>query len=138
MDDYSDIIDLPHYQSKTRRHMTLAERAAQFSAFAALTGFDEEIDETARLTDAREAMSEDDLAALDAALQKLLSAGPAHPTVTVTYFQPDTRKSGGRYLRFTGTLRHFDPAEGILHFTDGTGIPVQRVCGIQEEEQHDL
>ena len=63
MDDFSDIMNLPHHVSAKHRQMPLADRAAQFSAFAALTGYDEEIDETARLTDTREAMSEDDIPA---------------------------------------------------------------------------
>lgn len=132
MDDYSDIIDLPHPVSKTRRQMPIADRAAQFSAFAALTGFDEDIDETARLTDAREAMAEDDLAELNAALTRLIAAETARPAVTVTYFLPDAHKEGGRYVTYAGIFRHCDPAEGILHFTDGTAIPVSAVCGISD------
>ena len=111
MDDFSAIMNLPHHVSKKRRQMTLEERAVQFSAFAALSGYDEEIDETARLTSPREAMSEDDIAELDASFQQLLDSASKLPTVTVTYFHPDERKEGGRYipiqLRFPFVLRSF-------------------------------
>lgn len=130
MDDFSDIMNLPHHVSVKRRQMIMAERAAQFSAFAALNGYDEEIDETARLTTTREEMSEDDLAELDVAFQKLLDAESNHPTVTVTFFQPDTRKAGGAYLTYTGIFRHCDLAEGILHFMDGNQISIKNVCRI--------
>ena len=77
MDDFSDIMNLPHHVSAKRRQMLLADRAAQFSAFAALTGYDEEINETARLTDTREAMSEDDIAELDASVYAARTATAA-------------------------------------------------------------
>ena len=131
MDDFSDIMNLPHHVSVKRRQMTMAERAAQFSAFAALTGYDEDIDETARLTTTREEMSDDELAELDAAFQKLLDAESHHPTVSVTYFQPDTHKAGGAYLTYTGLFRHCDPAEGILHFMDGTQITIKNISKIE-------
>lgn len=114
--------------------MTLEERAVQFSAFAALSGYDEEIDETARLTSPREAMSEDDIAKLDAAFQRLLDSESEHPTVTVTYFQPDERKEGGRYAVFSGAFRHFDATENKLIFTDGTRIPIQNISAILDED----
>ena len=130
MDDFSAIMNLPHHVSKKRRQMTLEERAAQFSAFAALSGYDEEIDETARLTSPREAMSEDDIAELDAAFQRLIDSESEHPTVTVTFFQPDERKEGGRYMIYTGVFRHFDAAENKLVFTDSTRISVQNISAI--------
>ena len=134
MDDFSDIMNLPHHVSAKRRQIPLANRAAQFSAFAALTGYDEEIDETARLTDTREAMSEDDIAELDAAFQRLLSMESEQPTVTVSYFQPDERKEGGKYVIYTGVFRHFDATENKLIFTDSTRIPVQNISSIINED----
>ena len=131
MDDFSDIMELPHHVSAKRRQMPLADRAAQFSAFAALTGYDEEISETARLTDVRAELSEDALAALDAAFQQMLNAGPAHPAVTLTYFQPDARKEGGRYVRYTGLFRHYDAAEEMLYFLDGTAVPAQSIRSME-------
>lgn len=133
MNDFSAIMNLPHHVSKKRRQMTLEERAAQFSVFAALSGYDEEIDETARLTSPREAMSEDDVAELDVAFQWLLDSESEHPTVTVTYFQPDERKEGGRYITYTGVFRHFDATENKLIFFDGTRIHVHNICDIQKK-----
>lgn len=127
-DDFSDIIHLPHHVSKKRRQMPLSDRAAQFSAFAALTGYDEEIDETARLTDVRTELSEDDIAALDAAFQRLLDAESAQPAVKITFFQPDAHKEGGRYVTYSGVFRHYDAADEMLYFTDGMKIPVQSIC----------
>ena len=130
MDDFSDIMELPHHVSAARRQMPLADRAAQFSAFAALTGYDEDIEETARLTTARAARSEDDLAALDTAFQRLLTAESERPAVTVTYFQPDARKAGGRYVTYTGVFRHYDAEEGRLLFADASVIPAENISEI--------
>ena len=134
MDDFSAIMNMPHHVSKKRRQMTLEERAVQFSAFAALSGYDEEIDETARLTSPREAMSEDDIAELDTAFQRLLDSESEQPTVTISYFQPDERKEGGRYAVFSGVFRHFDATEKKLIFTDGTRIPFQNISAIINED----
>ena len=131
MDDFSDIMNLPHHVSKKRRQMSVEERAVQFAAFAALTGYDEDIDETARLTTAREELTEDDLAALDAAIQRLLDSESEHPTVTVTYFQKDARKEGGAYVIYTGEFRFDDAARKQLCFVDRTEIPVEAVTNIQ-------
>ncbi len=133
-DDFSDILDHPHYVSRTRQRMPQAARAAQFSAFAALTGYDEDIGEAARLTDAREDMSEDELAALDAAFQQLLAHAAGRPCVTLVYFQPDARKEGGCYAVFTGRFRHYDPAARMLFFVGGMQIPADAVCRILPAE----
>ena len=137
MDDFSAIMNMPHHVSRKRRQMTLEERAVQFSAFAALSGYDEEIDETARLTSPMEAMSEDDIAELDMAFQRLLDSESEHPTVTVTYFQPDERKEGGRYAVYSGVFRHFDAAENKLIFFDGTRIHVHNICDIHKKNEKD-
>lgn len=130
MDDFSAIMNMPHHVSKKRRQMTLEERAVQFSAFAALSGYDEEIDETARLTSPREAMSEDDIAELDMAFQRLLDSESEHPTVTVTYFQPDERKEGGRYIVYSGVFRHFEQDSGALFFWGNTKIYMNNISSI--------
>ena len=75
-------------------------------------------------------MAEDDLAALDAALQKLLCAAAEKPLVTVGYFQRDSRKEGGTYRSYSGRFRHYDAGAGRLLFTDGTAIPVQDICAV--------
>ena len=121
MDDYADIRQHSRYRLRVHRPMNETARAAQFAAFAALSGFDETIDETARLTELRENPAEDDLAALDAAFQQLLAADC--PVVTVTYFQPDAHKDGGSFRTHTGQFRRYDAEENTLVFTDGTRIP---------------
>ena len=135
MEDFSDIMALPHHVSKTRRPMPQADRAVQFAAFEALTGYDEDIGETARLTDVRAELSEDDLAALDAAMQQLIAAEGEHPAASVIRFQPDARKDGGRYVTYTGVFRHYDEAENILYFADGTAVPAREICGLTLAEQ---
>ena len=126
---YDDIINLPHYVSSTRPHMTMLDRAAQFSPYAALTGYDEEISETARLTDRRDDLTETQMAMLNeklALLEKLCSQA-AHektdsPLVTITYFMPDTalhygsKKDGGAYLEHTGKVKRVDLANRIMVF----------------------
>lgn len=134
MNRYDDIIDFPHHISKKHRPMSMLNRAAQFSPFAALTGYDERIAETARRTAAREDMCEDDLAALDAAFQRLLTIQAERPLVTVTFFLPDDRKDGGAYVDYTGHFRAFDPAGKMLKFTEGTEIPAMDVCWISLHE----
>jgi len=130
-DNFEDIIHLPHHVSATHPQMTMYERAAQFSPFAALTGYDDEVEETARLTDAFALMTEDQSAVLDEAFQRMLNSD--RPEVRVTYFKPDGRKDGGSYEEFRGTFRFFDVGNSILKFTDGTEINAEMVCGIEFE-----
>ena len=96
---YDDIINLPHHVSQKHAPMARADRAAQFSPFAALTGLDAALRETARLTDQRITLDEYEQAALDETLQAVRDAltKKEHPTVEVCYFVPDTRKAGGAY-----------------------------------------
>lgn len=131
MNNYDDIRNHSRYKLKHHQPMSMWSRAAQFSPFAALTGYDDEIDEAARLTDRREEMTEDELNGLNQAFQKLLERASDRPLVTVTYFQPDERKDGGEYVSYTGRFRFFDETERILHFTDRTEIPVDDVFHIE-------
>ncbi len=126
---YKDIIDLPHYVSDKRPHMSSYDRAAQFSPFAALTGFDDEIDEAARLTDCRPELTEDELNSLDAAVQQISELDK--PLIAVTYFVPDVNKSGGSYRAYTGNLRFLDFGEGKLKFVDDTVILLGNVVEIK-------
>ena len=135
MDDYRDIIHHSHHISAKRPQMSLYSRAAQFSPFAALTGYDEEIDETARLTDHRAELTEDELNALNAAFQKLSEL--ELPLITVTYFIPDEKKSGGAYVQYTGHFRFLDMGEQRMKFVEGMEIPldtVMNVAFIENEE----
>ncbi len=128
--DYDDILHLPHHVSKTRPQMSMQDRAAQFSPFAALTGFDAAIDETARLTDDPIALEEEAMAALDRKQQYLLDKIHEQPEVTVTYFVPDARKAGGAYVTVTGRVRRIDTHNRILTMTDGTAIPMDAIAAL--------
>ena len=119
---YDDILYLPHPEPQNHPRMSRRQRAAQFSPFAALVGYDEAIEETARLTDAENLLDADRIAELDEALQALQSEIGSQPEVTVTYFRPDARKSGGAYLVKTGRLKRIDAVAGKLVFTDRTEI----------------
>ena len=99
---YDDIIDLPHPTSKKHPRMPVRDRAAIFSPFAALAGHGAAIAETARLTQRRIELDEDGKALLDERQRILEEAAASHPEVTVTYFQPDAKKEGGRYVTVTG------------------------------------
>ena len=128
MSEYDDIIDLPRPKSK-HEPMPMSDRAAQFSPFAALTGYGDAIDETARLTDRRIELSEEESAELDYKQQYLATLDA--PTVTVTYFVPDERKSGGAYVTHTGVLKRIDELERMMLFMDGTRVELDDVMGIE-------
>lgn len=135
---YDDIINLPHYVSPTRPRMSMIDRAAQFSPFAALTGYDAAIRETGRLTDQRIELSEDSRAALDRKQQLLVECLADHPEVSVTYFIPDERKSGGAYVTVTGIVKKVDDYQRLLLLTDGTKIPLDDILDLESELFHGL
>ena len=129
--EYDDIINLPHHVSKTRPHMKAIDRAAQFSPFAALTGYDAAVKETARLTDERIELSEDMKNALSDRLQIIEDRIKEHPEIAITYFQPDARKKGGAYLTVTGFVKKIDEFERVVVMTDGTAIPIDEIISIE-------
>lgn len=131
MSEYDDIIDLPRPKSK-HEPMPMSDRAAQFSPFAALTGYGDAIDETARLTDHRIELSEEERAELDYKQQYLSTLDS--PTVTVTYFVPDERKTGGAYVTHTGVLKRVDEVERMVVFKDGLRVPLDEVVDINCEQ----
>lgn len=131
MRNYEDIRNHERYQLKHHTPMSLESRAAQFAPFAALVGYDEEIGEAARLTDGREELSEDAIDALNQAFQKLLEHEEERPLVMVTYFQPDAKKDGGRYMTYTGNFRFYDAEKRVMKFVDGMVIGVGQVCRIE-------
>ena len=121
---YADIINLPHHRSPAHPHMSNYDRAAQFSPFAALTGYDAAVEETARLTDVKLEMTEDKKQMLDEKLHLLLDAADHPPIVRITYFVPDSRKAGGAYETVTGRIRSLDLYSGHLVLTDKRTIPL--------------
>ena len=128
---YADIIDLPHHVSKRHPQMSMEKRAAQFSPFAAMVGHDAAIRETARLTEERLELSEDEKAVIDGKLQMIKAHIKEQPEVTVTYFHPDKKKSGGAYVTVTGSARRIDEVERILNLADGAVIPLMNIVAVQ-------
>ena len=130
---YDEIMGLPHHVSKTRPQMPMSDRAAQFAPFAALTGYDAAIKETGRLTDERIELDEEALTALDMKYQLLMEALDEAPEVTITYFQPDERKAGGKYVSAVGAVKKIDDFERRITMRDGTRIPTDDVLSIDGE-----
>ena len=128
---YDEIMELPHHVSKTRPQMPMSDRAAQFAPFAALTGYDSAIKETGRLTDERIELDEEALTALDRKYQLLIEALDDAPEVTIIYFQPDERKSGGQYVSATGTVKKVDTFGRRILLQDGTRIPLDSVYDLR-------
>ena len=133
MNQYEDIINLPHHVSPTRPQMPMSDRAAQFAPFAALTGYDAAIKETGRLTDEKIELDEEALTALDMKYQFLMDALDDAPEVTITYFQPDERKAGGKYVSAVGVVRKVDDFERRITMQDGARIPMDDVISIDGE-----
>lgn len=134
---YDDIIDLPRPVSNRRSRMTNYDRAAQFSPFAALTGFDAAIEETARLTDQRIELDEEEKLQLNAVLQKLQCRLPEQPEIVATYFTYDERKTGGAYLTVRGCVRKLDGYAQEILLTDGCCIPIREIIFLQLTEKND-
>ena len=128
---YDDIIDLPYPTSQNHPRMSLYDRAAQFSPFAALTGHHAAIAETGRLTDRRIELDESEITRVDAALQHLQKLLPGRPTVSITYFVPDERKSGGSYQTVTGEVKRIDTVAGMIQMTDRSEIPIEDVFSVE-------
>lgn len=127
---YDDIMDLPHHISTTRLPMSMTDRAAQFSPFAALTGYDDAIRETGRLTDAESLLSEDALCDLDLKFHLLAEQLRENPTVHITYFRPDDRKKGGAYITVSGIVKKIDLTEQMIRMADGLSIPMAHIADI--------
>lgn len=131
MDNYEDIINLPHPVSKTHPQMSMMARAAQFAPFAALTGHNAAIEETARLTDSERELSEMEQGVLNQKMVWLQEHINEHPFITITHFVHDARKAGGTFVQTPGNLKSIDTIEQVLVLTDGTKVPLR---GIMEVE----
>ena len=133
MNPYDDIINLPHHTSTTRPHMSAYDRAAQFSPFAALTGHDAAISETARLTDTRVEMDEYSKADLNQRLCIIQDQMDEQQKVSITYFQPDKKKSGGAYITAAGCVKKIEEYEHAVVMQDDTRIPIEDIFAIEGE-----
>lgn len=130
---YDDIINLPHHVSTKRPQMSMQDRAAQFSPFAALTGYDAAVKEAARLTDSRTELSDDELSILNIKFQILLEHLREKPNVSFTYFKPDAKKSGGKYVTLRGIVKKADTFKRLVVMQDDTGIPMDDILDIEGE-----
>ena len=128
---YADIINLPHHVSANRPQMSMADRAAQFSPFAALTGYDAAIHETGRLTDNKIELDEETLNILNMKLRLLVENLDDEPEVTFTYFKPDGRKAGGAYIEVTGRVKKVDDFERRIVMQNGTKMPMDDILNIE-------
>jgi len=131
MGKYDDILNLPHHVSSTRPHMSMHDRAAQFSPFAALTGYDDTVKETARLTDEKQELTADKISDLNQKIVFLKEHAEEHPQITIEYFIPDEKKSGGKYVTLLGRFRRIDEYNHNMVFTSGEEIPLNNIFEIK-------
>ena len=130
---YDDIINLPHHVSPTRPQMSIIDRAAQFSPFAALTGHSAAVKETARLTEGKVDLSDDTMAYLSEQLTMIQARLDEELTVSITYFVPDAKKSGGEYVTHTGAVKKIDEYERVVVMQDKKAIHIDDILEIEIE-----
>lgn len=130
MGKYDDILNLPHHVSNTRPHISMHDRAAQFSPFAALTGYDDTVRETARLTDEKLELTADRTTDLNQKIAFLKEHADERPEITVEYFIPDEKKSGGKYVMLSGKFRRIDEYNHNMILTSGEEIPLNDIFEI--------
>lgn len=130
MNNYDDIINLPHYEPKYHKRMSAIQRASQFAPFSALTGYDDEVKETARLTNEKIILSEDSMNEISDNIIHINNIIKTKPLVSVTYFVKDTKKQGGKYLTITKNIKRIDDVYNILYMTDGSKISMNDIIEI--------
>lgn len=131
MGKYDDILNMPHHVSSTRPHISMHDRAAQFSPFSALTGYDDTVRETARLTDEKQELTADRITDLNQKIAFLKEHTEERPQITVEYFIPDEKKSGGKYVTLSGKFRRIDEYNHNMVFVSGEEIPLNDIFGIE-------
>ena len=127
---YDDIINLPHHISKKHPQMSLYARSAQFAPFAALTGYEEAVKETARETNERIDIEDELKSILDGKLQIILEQIKNHPEISITYFIADSKKNGGEYVTITGLVKKVDLYNQYIYLIDNTEIPINEIIDI--------
>ena len=133
IEKYLDIINMPHYVSKKHPQMSRYERAAQFAPFAALTGYEDIIKEEGRLTDNRIEINEEAKHILDMKMNVLMNSINNIPLVSITYFVPDERKSGGEYVTVDEKVKKIDVLKQHIITEEGTVVPVEEIVDMQGE-----
>lgn len=127
---YEDILTLVHHQSHKHPKMSMRDRAAQFSPFSALTGYGDSVKEVARFTIMEAEKSEEAIEQMNRTLEEMDRIQHEHPEITVTYFQPDSRKEGGSYQTIRNVLKKLDHFRKCLILMDQTEIPFKHINGI--------
>ena len=130
---YDDIINLPRHISKKHNPMPIIDRAAQFSPFAALTGHDIAIKETARATEERIELDANMKEKLNNKFQILMDRLQEYPKVKITYFQPDEKKDGGAYITVSGAIKKINEYKRFITLTDGSTIPIDEIIDMDGE-----
>ena len=130
MSRYDDIINLPHHVSPTRQRMSMHDRAAQFAPFAALVGYDDAVAETARLTESRPELDEQEQWAINERLAYIVDHIHEQPNVHIKYFVPDEHKSGGAIVEASGKVKKISATDGAIVMADGCVIPITDVMDI--------
>ena len=130
MSRYDDIINLPHHVSPTRQRMSMHDRAAQFAPFAALVGYDEAVAETARLTESRPELDEQEQRAINERFAYIADHIHEQPEVRIKYFVPDEHKSGGAIVEASGKVKKISATDGILMFADGNSLLIRDIICI--------
>lgn len=130
MGKYDNIINLPHHESKKHPRLSMEQRAAQFAPFAALTGYGDAISETSRLTEDRIELDNEEKRKIDIKLQELKNNISKKPKITITFFLPDIKKSGGEYKTVNGNLKNIDEYNQVLILEDKTKIPIKEIIEI--------
>lgn len=130
---YDDMVGLGHHISRTHPPMARIKRAAQFASFDALTGFGAAINEAGRETEAKKELSEDEIDMINARLAVIEQHIKEQPSIAVTYFLPDDRKAGGRYVTVSGNVRKLDGVKRMMVFADETRIPIEDIRYIESD-----
>ena len=131
MGKYDDILNMPHHVSSTRPHMSMHDRAAQFSPFAALVGYDDAVKETSRLTNEKLELTVDKITDLNQKIAFLIENADERPEITIEYFIPDEKKTGGKYVTLSGNFRRIDEYNHNMVFTSGEEIPLNDIFDIE-------
>lgn len=132
MGKYDDIINLPNPTSKKHPRMSMIDRAAQFAPFAALTGYDDQIHETGRITGSELFLTDDEKTLINEKINYIIDHEIKDP-IKIIYFVDDLKKSGGSYMEYQGILKTIDPIERILIFVGGKRIPIDRISAIYSD-----
>ena len=132
---YEEILNAPCWEPRSRVRMPMEKRAAQFQPFDPLEGYSDEVEETARFTDAERWLDETSVELINRQLAELAQRIREQPGVTVTFFEPDGRKSGGAYRTVTGKVKKLDEYGGQMVLTDETVIPLERILSMETTEE---